>query len=164
MDQPGYDPEADLTGLEAALGRLRPAPIALDRDRMLFEAGRASALAERRGRVGYAIAAGFALVAVGLGGLLAREQAARKELEVKIASLAPPAPSAMRPAVATVELNMSGRLSPDSYILLSRRISVEGLDPLPGGSTSLPAEAGSKAPTPTMEPLRVRDAGGLLDL
>ena len=85
MDPLEDDPEVPLSDLERRLEQWRPASGSLDRDRMLFDAGRASARAESWGRLGAALAASFALVAVGLGGLLVRERAHRHGLEVALA-------------------------------------------------------------------------------
>lgn len=58
----------DLTPLEAALAGVSPAPPRLDRDALMYVAGRASV---RRPRLWPAIAAGFALLSMGLGVRLA---------------------------------------------------------------------------------------------
>ena len=74
-------PRDDLTDLERRLAALRPASGGLDRDRMLFDAGRASARAEGRARAWALSAAASALVAVGLGVGLARERSRALGLE-----------------------------------------------------------------------------------
>src|ERR1043165_8634325 len=55
----------DLTPLEAALTGLSPVPPRLDRDALMYAAGRAAA---RRTWLWPAVAASFALVSIGLGG------------------------------------------------------------------------------------------------
>lgn len=59
--------ETELTDLEMALAALQPAPTALNRDSLMFEAGRASAPAERA-RWGWPLAT---LVATGMAACLA---------------------------------------------------------------------------------------------
>jgi len=78
-----HEPKDELDGLppgerelEAAMGALRPAPAALDRDRLLFEAGAAVGRARARRSV-LAWRAAAALVAVALGTSLLRREAAR---------------------------------------------------------------------------------------
>jgi hypothetical protein len=66
---PDHPIDADLAALTAALGGLAPAPPALDRDRLLYEAGRRSA---RRRPWAWPAAAGlFAVLSAGLGVRLA---------------------------------------------------------------------------------------------
>ena len=152
-------PECPLSDLERRLQRWRPLPGSLDRDRMLFDAGRASARAESWGRLGAALAASFALVAVGLGGLLVRERGYRHALEVTLAErtrepvLADPAPPPLpsRPAPAR-----------DSYLALTRRILTTGLDDLPPSASKVSRGELTDGPAPSFVPLRVR--GGLMEL
>ena len=66
-----FDHENDLTDLERRLAAWRPAPGSLDRDRMLFEAGRAGVQIVDRTRFWRLATAASTLVAVTLGGLLA---------------------------------------------------------------------------------------------
>ncbi len=151
--------EGPLSDLERRLEQWRPLPGSLDRDRMLFEAGRASARAESWGRLGAVLAASFALVAVGLGGLLVRERGHRHALEVTLAErtrepviadpVLPPLPSRPEPA-------------PDSYLALTRRILTTGLDdPPPLASNARSGELPDRS-APSLTPLRVR--GGFLEL
>jgi hypothetical protein len=63
MSERPLDPA--LTDLERALGALAPVPAALDRDRLLFEAGRRAA--RRRGWYWPGATAALALLAAGLG-------------------------------------------------------------------------------------------------
>ena len=163
MDPTGSDPEADLTGLEEALARLRPSPIPLNRDRLLFEAGRAAGRAERRGWA-RGIAAAFALAALGLGGLLARERGERRDLEVKIASPDARAPSSPRVPPATVDDRPTGPAGPNSYLALTRHLATGGFDTMP---IERPAVTPPRVPFGPTEPpamLRSRAIGELLEL
>ena len=89
IERTGRDPEGDLSALERRLGNWRPAAGVVDRDRMLFEAGRAAARNESWGRFGGLSSAFLALVALGLGGLLVREQGNRRALEATVAAQYP---------------------------------------------------------------------------
>lgn len=74
MDLTKERPEDDLTDLERRLRQWQPTALGLDRDRMLFEAGRATARAEIWGWVPIGSIAALLIVAVGLGVLVARER------------------------------------------------------------------------------------------
>jgi hypothetical protein len=81
------DPE--IARLEAALAGLAPVPARIDRDRLLFQAGRRSA---RRGRLWPCAAALFALVAGGLGVALAVRPGPQITERIVYVPLPPPAP------------------------------------------------------------------------
>jgi hypothetical protein len=159
MDTTGPGREQGLNDLERPLEGLRPAsPAGLARDRMLFEAGRASAESRRRR---WAAAAALAAIAVGLGGLLAREREQRRGLEALLAERdrAPALPAGVAPA-APDPVVVVAAVPPDSYRALSLRISDGGLDEL---ASSAPGLSRPGAPALPVAPLRVRDARGLLD-
>ena len=164
MDPTGRDPEIDLTGSEEWLSRLRPAPVALDRDRLLFEAGRAAGRAEWRGRAGSALAAMFALIAVGLGGLLAHERGLRKGLEGTVARFATRAPSVPHILVAPSDDSPFDQAEPNSYLVLTRNFLSGGMDSMPSKRTGVPPAPASIGPTPTPGPFQVRGLGELLEL
>ena len=86
MDTTGFDPDGNLNELEEPLAALRPLTGNLSRDRMLFEAGRASALAVARRRFLMFSSAGM-VVLVGLGLSLVRERSRRQAFEVAFARL-----------------------------------------------------------------------------
>ncbi len=160
MDPLEDDPEAPLSDLERRMGRWRPASGSLDRDRMLFDAGRASARGESWGRLVGALAACLALVALGLGGLLVRERGYRQGLEVALAERTrEPAPREM-----VAPLPPFAEPAPDSYLALSRRILASGLEELPPTVSNAPRDEISERPEPTLTPLSVRGRGGLREL
>ena len=163
MDTPGRDTENDLTGLEQQLARFRPAPIALDRDTMLFEAGRASALLERRGRLGSSMAAVFALLAVGLGGLFVRERARLLALEVKLKTETRVI-ARQSPSVSPIPDRPFRPIEPDSYLSLTRQFLSVGLDLVPQKVRQEPRESTPDRPSPSTPPLRVRGSDGLSDI
>jgi hypothetical protein len=141
----------ELNEIERRLTLLRPASGGLDRDRMLFEAGRASARAENRERVWAGAVAASIVVALVLGVGLVRERTLRLGLERALATRTPEArPSSPIPI---------RELAPDSYLTLTRR-ALAGLDDSPR-SARRPPEA---APDPTPPPLRAWSPAGLRDL
>jgi len=163
MDPAEHGPRGDLNpdpaDLERRLARLRPAAGGLDRGRMLYEAGRAAAHADSRAGARLASAAALALAAgcVGLGGLLARERGHRLDAEQALAAARPRGPDPGRLAPPPV---LAVRPDPDSYLALTRRALVAGLDDPPG-----PHEARRGGPPDDPEPpLRVRGPGVPLSL
>ncbi len=114
------DRQDELNALERRLGNLRPAPLAIDRDRVLYLAGREAALVDSRGRaIGAASLVCLALVSVGLGGLLLVERGRRMDLERAVAGLSKPAEP------TRVELIVSGSPpSPSSYRALTRQANL----------------------------------------
>jgi hypothetical protein len=172
------DREPELTALERRLAAWRPATGALDRDRMLYDAGRAAAGA----RPWRLATAALMLVSLGLGGLLvqqrsllgrerallALERARRLELETALAGRneAPrPSPRASAPAADVPPI---GSPAPGSYLALTARLADGVADVAwPGGA----AEPASQRPVrnPTGEewhpsPLRPQDIQRILDL
>jgi hypothetical protein len=141
----------ELNEIERRLTLLRPSSGGLDRDRMLFEAGRASARAETRGRAWAVAVAASMVVAIGLGVGLVRERSLRHDLERALATRTPEARPA--PPIPPREI------APDSYLALTRR-ALAGLDDSPP-SARRPPEA---APDPTPPPLRAWSPAGLRDL
>src|SRR5205814_842686 len=109
MDTSGRAPQGDLNDLERRLAGWRPAASGLDRDRLMFEAGRASARPGRRERIGSVSLACLALV---LGVLLAQERAQRR------AGTAGPVTTAPSPSPAVSPASSSPALAPDpdSYL------------------------------------------------
>ena len=164
MEPTGRNLETDLTELETALASLRPSAVALDRDRLLFEAGRASARTELRGRLGTVMAAVFALVAVGLGLLLARERGARMGLEATIASLDARAPSAPLVTRAKVEDMPSGQPGPNSYLVLTRHLMAGGIDSMPFERPAVSRAPARIEPAELPAMLRLRAIEELLEL
>jgi hypothetical protein len=157
---PDRIPRDELTDLEHRLAALRPATSGLDRDRTLFEAGRASARAEGRARAWGFVAAASMLVAVGLGVGLARERARALDLErALVAAREAPAPSAA-PAPAPLP---PIEIAPNSYLALSHR-ALAGLDEPPAAPGRHPVDIGPTAPERPLSPLRVRGAGDFRDL
>ena len=101
-----FNPDQDhLSSLEERLRSWVPSPGGLDRDRMLFEAGRAEVQgpiqAGTSARLWKYATAAAVLLASGLGMAWHNERSQRRALELTFARLAPPPPA---PFVSTPEL------------------------------------------------------------
>jgi hypothetical protein len=156
-------PEQDPPGFERRLASWLPAAPALNRDRMLFEAGRASARAEAKGKVWPAAASGLALLLLGLGGLFVRERSQRLALETVLATRPPaeaPVLAATTPRVALPSPIIEPP-GPSSYFVLTLRLAAGDLDfpPVARQSSSERAPSGTRPP-----PLRPRGFERALDL
>ena len=143
QNEPSLAPEE--RELEAALGGLQPSETTMDRDRIFFLAGRASA--RRRGRVWQATAASL-LVALGVSiGL--RPEPRQIERLVVVTKDVP-----VRPETSYVSGVRRARLDeavyvPASYIHLRRAVLVGGLGELTGSPpTTTKAEAISRPSGP----------------
>ena len=138
----GEEDERELTELEAALRRLRPVAAGVDRDELMFNAGRV--MAGRR--------AGFHLTATVLvavfaalagGGTVwvtarpsqqAIAQVSAEKLALRIVELSPAFPSAKEPESWT---------GTGEYIKLRDRVLAEGVDALPALRTAGAASSGA---------------------
>lgn len=157
MSQPEEFPLKDLTATEAALAALTPVPAALDRDRLMFQAGRAA-----RGTASWAwpaatgvltaLAAALALV------MVLRPPVVTETVVIHVPVEVPPAPAPPKPAPETpvesspatsrpAEVATSSPISP-GYLRLQEQILRWGLDALPAGRPTAPA-----APPITVEQL-----------
>ena len=131
--------------LEAALGRLRPAPPNLDRDQMMFRAGQAST--RRHMHAWQGVAAVLALaVTISLG---VRPTPLTRERRISVTA------DSNRPAVATPPAARLGRetlaAAPTSFLSLRRAVLTGGVDTI-----APPAPATAPAPNPVAPPLRLR--------
>jgi hypothetical protein len=138
MPEPPLDPE--LTALGAALGGLSPAPPELDRDRLLYEAGRRSVRPPRA--FGWPLAAGaFAALSAVLGLRLATAPAPPGErLVVHVpvpapapapGANAPDSPGSSEPAPRTDVLAAEPRPTEAPYLWLRGQVLRLGPDGLP---------------------------------
>lgn len=137
-------PDPGLNAIEAALGSLAPARSRIDRDLVMFRAGQASVRPSRTG-LWYrnAIAASFALIALGEGVLLAHRPPPRIVKEVVV--IREPAPASV-PVVPPVEQSVakvpeslpnerSLSLGQTAYERLTSQVFRYGLDGLPASPT-----------------------------
>ena len=137
-------PGPGLTGLERALSRLAPAPTALARDRVMFEAGRA---AGRRGRLWPASAA-FSSAAAVVFGLLLLNRPGPVVVERTVVVRPDPQPAPPRgapaPAAPTEFTALPGAADapPPGADYLRRRQEVLrwGVEALPEAPPQVPAE------------------------
>ena len=160
MDTTGFEPQDGLSEFEEPLASLLPLTGNLSRDRMLFEAGRARALTIYRGRMLMLVTAA-AVVCTSLGISLARERSERHALELAFARLEPTRSSQPSDLIPPVSI-ASNEGSPYSYRALSLLENSSELDewlPAAGAGKSEGTDPGA-ATEPV--PLRVRDAGKLL--
>jgi hypothetical protein len=151
--------EPDLTEIEAALGSLAPSRGRVDRDLVMYQAGRASARAARSGRRGWmAVAASLGLVALGEAALLARRPPER--VVERLVVVREPAPAAVSPAVEVAEPppSPSPELGPGSRDRLAWQVLRYGLDGLPAPGPSAGADR-----EPSRQSLR-EELGKVLDL
>jgi len=123
MFNPDQDP---LSSLEERLRSWVPAAGGLDRDRMLFEAGRADVQGTvPAGTVArlwrYATAAAV-MLASGLGMAWQNERSQRRVLELSSARLAPPAPLLSTPELITERQEKAAPVDPMSYLGLVRQV------------------------------------------
>lgn len=174
-------PRDDLTGLERRLAAWRPSAGGLDRDRLLYEAGRAAARSEAGARLRLAMGsvAAAAIVAVGLGGWLAVERGRRQALELALSRpggeshgqavepgrMPEPEPPVVRgPRLADAPAPEAAPPSPGSYLALTRHALADAAGPgSSGAATDAPGD-GPRERTARPATLRVRGSEGRLDL
>jgi hypothetical protein len=145
-------PADDLNTLADRLRGWQPSAGGLDRDRLIFEAGRAAGLAEAR--VSFhkrfwplACAASLLLAA----GFFMTRQPERVEVAE--------APQPIRPIVEGLPISP---IDPNSYLALSRQIAADGLDPIRRDPARSESDPSISADRPS--PLRARDLDRLLNL
>jgi hypothetical protein len=153
IENPEYERELEISEMERRLASWRPATGGLDRDRMLYDAGRAAARADGLSRPWGLATAALTLVTVGLGGLLLHERSRCMALETSLAIASrtiPPQPA------AAIELPASGKtpvvepFEPSSYFALTARLTR--------------GNAGTSSPDVDVELDHQRPAGGRLDV
>lgn len=172
MDIDQHKDDHDLKALEHRLAAWRPSAGALDRDRMLYDAGRAAARGEGHIGAWRLTTAALVILSLSLGGMLAqqrsllrREQSGRMALEMERMArtrASPPAPP------VEIELPPIEPPAPSSYFALTSRF-VEGLVNAPFAEVEHEAEQNPPDPTPSERlpqpaPLRPRDIQRVLDL
>ena len=113
----------DADDLLKSLGELRPLAPKLNRDRMLFEAGRASKPKSRVGKILPAVTIALALGLIQRESQVVWERGQRQRLEATIAALehpAKPTPTAVEPE--RIVMTIARELPPSSYAALSLRL------------------------------------------
>ncbi len=167
MDHDHHEDRQDLRSLEHRLAAWRPSAGALDRDRMLYDAGRAAAQSEGRGRAWRLATATLAVMTLGLGALLAQERSQRMALEIALAAPMVPSQPSPTPPVA-VELPPIERPAPSSYFALTARLAANpGDSPWPDAEIERQPHRPDSTPPEVPSrpvPLRPRDIERVLDL
>ena len=157
---PEPDREPELTALERRLAAWRPAAGTLDRDRMLYDAGRAAAEGEGHRHAWRLATAALAIMTIGLGVLLAHERSQRRALEIALAARAVPSP----PSPVEFEIPPIEPPAPSSYFALTARLAANPVD-ASWLDVEIEREPDHPAPTPRRPaPLRPRDIKRVLDL
>lgn len=131
IEHPEIERELEMTDVERRLAAWRPATSSLDRDRMLYDAGRAAARADGLSGSWRLATAAVALVAALLGGLLANERSHSLTLAASLASASGTKP---QPRTGEIELPATGKTRPiepfaPAATLPSRRGSHEAIRP-----------------------------------
>ncbi len=168
-----FNPDQDhLSSLEERLRSWVPSAGRLDRDRMLFEAGRAQVKgpiqAGTRATLWKYATAAAVLLASGLGMAWHNERSQRRALELTVATLAPPPPA---PFVATPELmterqEKEAAIDPTSYLALVQQLKhledATNLEPQRTAPGTVPSVRA--ADPPQTAPLRPRDWDRVISL
>ncbi len=182
-DRPDHDHEIeqDLKALEHRITAWRPTAGALDRDRMLYESGRAAARSDASIRVLRLSMAALLLLSIGLGGLLAQqtsllerersllalERSQRRGLEDALAERARSS-ELLFPAPSMTESPRTEPLSPSSYLALTARladdITVPSWPEIHDQAEPHPTSPAPLDPRPRPAPLRPGDLRRVLDL
>jgi hypothetical protein len=167
IDKQRPNHENDMTEFERRLAAWRPAGGTLNRDRMLYSAGRAAAQAEGQNRFWRLATAALVLMSTALAGLLARERSQRFALEKTLVIGHGPAKS-LSPAALLAQTPATESLAPNSYFELTAHLMASDLEAsaLAVGNDFKPTKP---APSllrslPTSLPLRPRDLNRVLDL
>jgi hypothetical protein len=131
-EQPNQEP--NLSALESALAALKPAPAALDRDRLMYRAGQVSA--RRRNWLWPSAAAALLLVSLGLGAaLLARPKPAETirvvYVEKNPAPESAPAPRPAPPPEKAVALELPSLPASAAYLRTRGEVLRWGAEALP---------------------------------
>ncbi len=162
MPEPGeMTPDPELAALLHALRDMAPASGNLSRDRLLFEAGRASMRSAQRW-VWPAAAAGFALLSVVFAGVLASEEprvlVVERDVPVHVQASSPPPPVRHEAPAPRLDIEPSPAQAPaalaqardDDHAADARRMAALRRDVLRWGADMLPEPrpARNAAPAP----------------
>jgi hypothetical protein len=167
-----FNPDKDrVTSLEDRLRQWVPDAAGLDRDRMLFEAGRAQALgsirAESRARLWKLAAAAAVVLAVGSGFAWHNERNQRLALELALAGAPVTLPATVRSAPELMTEHPKREVAdPSSYLVLVRQVTNQEdcAEPLPHATTPKAVANPRFADLPATTPLRPRDLNRVISL
>jgi hypothetical protein len=139
-----------MNDLEAMLGALPPARSGVNRDRVMFEAGRASGRRARRSQRGWALlSTALALISIGEGALLVKRGAPAEPPPVVAVQQTVESPKSSDALPASTEEHITAQ-SPEPYLTsadslrgrLAAQVLRYGLDGLP---KSVPADWGESS-------------------
>ena len=170
-----FTPEPEMNEFEQSLAALSPSRGFLDRDRLMFEAGRRSAARTDRFRWAWpAVAASLAAVALGQSFALSRRPA--PEIVDRLVIVREPAVEKAKPIEPVVilienaappEVPRDEPISANPYLALRRQIERHGLEGLPNPAPFLTFSEGAdgaiEAPLDNPRPLRPYDLAEFLD-
>jgi hypothetical protein len=160
MDTTEFNAPDNLSELERPLRALNPIAGNLSRERMLFEAGRASAQAAARVRLAVLTSVASVFI-IGLTAFSFTERSKRHALELAIARFDRNREEPTSREIPPLSI-ASNDSSPYSYRALSRLESSGGLLEWNPTAEAIPAATNPTGAMSKHQPLRVRDAGKLL--
>ena len=157
------DRQEQINSIENRLSRWKPAATAIDRDRLLFESGRAAGRAEAGIRAIQGSIVGSILAAIVTGGILMRERGLGRAVQSRPSrdeslQTAPPTIASANPdATAIGDVGERRvKISDDSYLALSRLAESNALERAPRpdpDETSIRSKANDDASRPTLNAL-----------
>jgi hypothetical protein len=154
----------ELNALAARLQTWRPSAGGLDRDRLIFESGRAAGLAEARamdrGRLWPMATAASLLLAVGFYMARGPEKGGEPE-RIDLAVKSAEVPRSPQPIAESAPI---APIDPSSYLALARQFASGDLDPIQAEPVRPSDSNRSSPPVDRPPPLRARDFDRLLNL
>jgi hypothetical protein len=165
MHAPDPRDRPEMTDLERRLAGWAPAPVALNRDAMLFEAGRSSAQTPTCPRLLASLTA-LSVLALAVAGWAAHEHAQRRDMERLLAERSHAldllrAELLVVPGPAPVALAAP---APESLIVLSQRLGATGGNDREPPHASPRHDPAPARPDRPLTPFSDRAPGGLSDL
>jgi hypothetical protein len=168
MSHAEHGPRSDLTDLEHRLRGWRPAAATLDRDRMLFEAGRAAAHPAGLAQAWITATSFLTLLAVALGIGWWREHDARVGIEMALDASpghsvddTPRAGPSMPGPDPSIQV---ARIDPISYLALRSQVGQFVGGPASNGHRNAQCPTKVSRGTPLLTPLSARRLDRLIDL
>lgn len=154
----------DLQRVERRLLGWAPSAPNIDRDRLIFEAGRSSARSKFKQAFWPLATAAAVLAAIGSAWGWSREHSRRQDLEMVLERSRPAHPALLAMDLpATIAPRDPGPIDPYSYAALTRRLTESG-DLIDPPTLDVPIGRHPVADEPIPTPYRVRSKPGRFDL